>query len=158
MTPINWPKLLGSLLITFGASAIGSYLTTPSIKTWYATINQTSLTPPNWVFGPVWTILFLLMAIALYMVWSDRNKKKTRHQAVRLFFAQLIANVAWSGLFFGLHNIGLAFIEIMFLLILITYCLLAFYRLNKTAGWLLFPYFLWVSFATVLNLSLWLAN
>ena len=158
MTKIDWPKLLGSLAITFGASWLGAYLTTPNIKTWYASINQTSLTPPNWVFAPVWTTLFFLMAVALYIIWSGRNKKKTRRQAVRLFFAQLMANVVWSGLFFGLHDIGLAFLEIIFLLLLITYCLLAFYRLNKTAGWLLLPYLLWVSFATVLNMSLWLAN
>lgn len=158
MTKTDWPKLLGSLAITFGAASLGSWLTRPNIQTWYSNINRTSLTPPNWVFAPVWTILFCLMAVALYIVWSGRGKKKTRRQASRLFFGQLMANVAWSGIFFSLYNIGLAFIEIIFLLILITYCVLAFYRLNKVAGWLMFPYFLWVCFATVLNLSLWLAN
>ncbi len=158
MNKIDWPKLLGSLVITFGASWLGSSLTQPSIQGWYANINRTALTPPNWIFAPVWTILFFLMAVALYIIWSGRNKKKTRKKAVQLYFGQLAANVAWSGIFFGLYNIGLAFIEIIFLLILITYCLLAFSRINRAAGWLMFPYFLWVCFATVLNLSLWLVN
>ena len=98
------------------------------------------------------------MAAALSIIWSGRNKKKTRKKAVQLYFGQLAANVAWSGIFFGLQSISLAFIEIVFLLILITYCLVAFSRINRAAGYLILPYFLWVCFATVLNLSLWLIN
>jgi tryptophan-rich sensory protein len=158
MTKIHWPKLLGSLAITFVAGWLGSFLTTPSIKTWYVNINRTGLVPPDYLFAPIWIILFCLMAISLYMIWSGRGKKKARTQATQLFLCQLMANVIWSGIFFGLHNIGLAFIEIIFLLILITYCMLAYYRLNKVAGWLIFPYFLWVSFAITVNFSLWLAN
>jgi len=82
MTKIDWPKLLGSLAITFAAGWLGSSLTAPSIHNWYSTINRTNLTPPNWLFAPVWTILFCLMAIALYLAWSGRGKKKTRHKLV----------------------------------------------------------------------------
>jgi tryptophan-rich sensory protein len=158
MPKIHWPKLLGSLAITFFAGWLGSLLTTPSIKTWYINLNRTGFVPPDWLFAPIWTILFCLMAVSLYIIWSGRGKKKARAQAIQLFSCQLMANVIWSGIFFGLHNIGLAFIEIIILLILITYCMFVFYRLNKIAGWLMFPYFLWVSFAITLNFSLWLAN
>jgi tryptophan-rich sensory protein len=158
MNKIDWPKLLTSGLSVLAASILGGIVTASTVTTWYPTINKTALTPPSWVFGPVWSVLFIMMAIALYLVWSGRNKKKTRKKAVILFFGQLAANVAWSSIFFGLKNIGLAFIEILFLIILITYCLLAFSRLNKAAGWLMFPYLLWVCFASTLNLSLWLAN
>ncbi|HOF79824.1 MAG TPA: tryptophan-rich sensory protein [bacterium] len=157
MNKIDWPKLIGSLVITLGAGWLGSSLTRPN-NSWYANINRTVLTPPNWLFAPVWTILFCLMAAALYIIWSGRNKKKTRKKAVQLYFGQLAANIAWSGIFFGLQSISLAFIEIVFLLILITYCLVAFSRINRAAGYLMLPYFLWVCFATVLNLSLWLIN
>lgn len=158
MSKIDWPKLLTAIISVLIASTLGGLLTAASVTNWYPNINKTALTPPSWLFGPVWSVLFIMMAIALYLAWSGRNKQKTRHKAAYLFFGQLAANVAWSGIFFGLQQIGLAFIEIIFLLILITYTLLAFYRLNKTAGWLMMPYFLWVCFAATLNFSLWLAN
>ena len=151
-------RIILCVIICLAVGYLSSIVTQSSIKTWYPTITKPSFNPPNWVFAPVWTTLFFLMAVALYIIWSGRNKKKTRKKAVQLYFGQLAANVAWSGIFFGLHSIGLAFIEIIFLLILITYCLLAFSRINRAAGWLMFPYFLWVCFATVLNLSLWLVN
>lgn len=158
MSKIDWPKLLTAIISVLIASTLGGLLTAASVTNWYPNINKTALTPPSWLFGPVWSVLFIMMAIALYLAWSGRNKQKTRRKAAYLFFGQLAANVAWSGIFFGLQQIGLAFIEIIFLLILITYTLLAFYRLNKTAGWLMMPYFLWVCFAATLNFSLWLAN
>lgn len=158
MAKIDWPKLLGSFAITLATSWLGSLLTRPNIETWYVNIQKTSLTPPNQIFAPVWITLFVLMAIALYIIWSGRGKARTRRQAKLLFIAQLMANIAWSAIFFNLHRIGWSLVEIIFLDIMVTYCLLTFHKINRLAGWLMLPYLIWICFATVLNFSLWLAN
>jgi tryptophan-rich sensory protein len=145
---------LGSNLV----GSIGAIFTSPQITAWYANVAKPSFNPPNWIFGPVWTLLFSLMGIAFYLIirngWSSRNVKI----AVAIFAFQFALNVLWSFLFFGLENPFLAFIEIIFLWLLILATILAFYKVDKIAAYLLVPYILWVSFAAFLNYSIWILN
>lgn len=151
---VKKPKLLLlSILLTEGSGIIGSFATQSSVKTWYQTINKPSFTPPSWVFAPVWTTLFVLMGIALYIVWA---KKEMR--LVKLFVIHLFFNILWSYFFFGLQNPGLALIEIIFLILLVAYLTYRFLKVNKWAGILLIPYLLWTTFATFLNYSIWSLN
>jgi len=158
MEKINWPKLLGSLIITFGVSWIGSIITRPQIASWYQYLKKTPLTPPSWIFAPVWTILFLMMAIAFYLIWSENNKRGTRRTARVLFYLQLLCNTLWSLTFFALHRIGLAILVITILIVAIVSCLRSFYFLNKKAGWLLLPYLVWTCYAAIINISFFLVN
>jgi tryptophan-rich sensory protein len=151
-------KLVLSFLVTFAAAAIGSLFTFKSIPTWYATLHPTSLTPPNWVFGPVWTILYILMAIAAYLVWKNISKQKKVGQAMNLFYLQLVLNALWSILFFGQHLILAAFIEIILLWFAIILTIIWFSKVSRAAAWLMAPYILWVSFAGILNFMVYLAN
>jgi len=144
-----------SLLSPFLFAFIGQVFTTPSISTWYATLNKLSFSPPNWLFGPVWTILYLLMGISLYLIWS---KSKKNFFLVKLFYLHLAINSLWSILFFGLKNPTLALIDIIALFAFIVFFVYKFYPINKTASYLLLPYLLWVSFASILNLSIVLLN
>jgi len=149
--------LIGFILITFIAAFIGSLFTTPSIASWYRNLNKPSFAPPNFLFAPVWTILFFLMAIAAFLVWQNKNNPQAK-KALIFYFVQLAFNSLWSIIFFGLHNPGVAFLEIIILWILILLTLIKFYKIQKIAGLLLVPYLLWVSFASFLNLFVWLLN
>ena len=150
-------KFFICLIVPQIAAILGSLATTPNITGWYTNLNKPSFNPPNWVFGPVWTLLFILMGIALYLVWMEKIKiNKTN--AYLFFYLQLAFNVIWSVLFFTLHNPLYAFIEIIFLWILILLNIIYFYRINKLAGWLLLPYILWVSFAAFLNYNIFILN
>ncbi|MBW2966057.1 tryptophan-rich sensory protein [Candidatus Woesearchaeota archaeon] len=149
-------KLIISIIIPFLASAIGSLFTASSVSTWYVELIKPSFNPPSWVFGPVWTLLYLLMGIALYLIWVDKAKNKEK--AYWTFGIQLGLNALWSILFFGLRNPLLAFIEIIVLWIAILMTIIYFYRINKKTIYLLLPYILWVSFAAVLNFSLMILN
>lgn len=151
---VDFVKLIASLLMCYAAAFIGSFFTFQSIPTWYASIQKPWFNPPNWVFGPVWTLLYTLMGVSLYLVWMKHKDKK----ALYLFGVQLVLNIVWSLIFFGLHNIGLAFIEIVFLWMAIAVTIGSFMKISKTAGLLLIPYLLWVSFAAVLNLYIWQLN
>lgn len=151
-------KFFISILICQLAGLVGSFFTTPAIATWYATLIKPSFNPPNWLFAPVWTTLFLFMGIALYLIWQKDLKDKAVKFAMWLFGIQLVFNILWSVLFFGLQQPLLAFIEIIVLWILILLTIIKFYKLDKVAGILLIPYILWVSFAAVLNFSLWQLN
>lgn len=151
-------KLLISIIICESAGIIGSIFTSSSIPTWYAGIAKPIFSPPNWVFGPVWTTLFALMGIALFLVWRKGFDKKEVRMAVLVFGLQLALNISWSIIFFGLENPGLAFAEIIFLWISIVATIISFYKIDKTAGYLLIPYILWVSFAAFLNYSIWVLN
>ena len=155
---VNIPKLVVTLVIPFLAAAVGSVFTSPSIPTWYAGLVKPAFSPPNWLFGPVWTILYLLMGISLYMIWSRGLKKKGVKVAMYLFLAQLALNSLWSILFFGLQSPMLAFGEIVVLWIFILATILKFYPISRNAGLLLVPYILWVSFAAFLNLNILLLN
>lgn len=158
MTKNNYYKLFASLFICLLAGFIGSLFTTPAITTWYATLTKPSFNPPNWIFAPVWTTLFILMGLALYLVWSRGLAERKNKIAFWLFRIHLLVNIFWSVAFFGLHNPGLAFGIIVVLWLMIAYLITIFYEINKKAGWLLLPYLLWVSFATLLNFAIWRLN
>lgn len=147
-------KLVISLIIPLLAGFVGSLFTNPTIKAgWYATLIKPELTPPSWVFPVVWTILFILMGIALYLVWQKPQHPKFRLASL-LFTAQLILNVWWSLLFFYQQRPSWALLEIVPLWFFILFTLLTFKKIDRRAGWLLLPYILWVTFATYLNYSI----
>jgi tryptophan-rich sensory protein len=151
-TKFNPLKLLLCILITEGTGILGSIFTSSSVKTWYVTdITKSSLNPPSWVFAPVWTLLFLLMGIALYLVWQKKNN-------LFWFWVQLTLNLFWSVLFFGLHSPRLAFYEILILWFAILMTIIRFRQYHKTASILLWPYLAWVSFASFLNYSIMILN
>lgn len=149
-------KFITSIIICQAAGVIESVFTVKSVSTWYVTLNKPAFNPPNWIFGPVWIGLYFLMGIALFLIWNQELMPKKK--AMTIFFFQLGLNTLWSILFFGLKSPGLAFLEIIFLLIAILIAILFFYRISKTAAFLLVPYILWVAFATILNFSIWRLN
>jgi translocator protein len=148
--------LLISLALPFAAGLIGSLATGPAIDTWYATLTKPSFSPPNWIFGPVWTILYLLMGIALYRIISKVGN--WQHGAVKLFLIHLALNAFWSIAFFGLNNPLLGLLVIVVLLVIIAIIIKQFYKLDKLAAYLLIPYLAWVAFATMLNFAIWQLN
>lgn len=147
-----------SLVICQSAGLIGSFFTTPQIFSWYSTLVKPSFNPPNWVFGPVWTLLYVLMGISLYLVWQGSGEAKLKQAAIVAFVGQLILNIFWSICFFGFQQPFLALIEIIVLALNIILTIYLFSRLNKKAAYLLIPYILWVSFAAVLNFAIWYLN
>ena len=153
---INWLLLIGFIILCNVIGALGA-LWTSADSEWYQTIAKPTFNPPSWIFGPVWTLLFTLMGIALYMVWVARLSQM-RTRALILFGAQFVLNILWSYLFFGINNPFASFIEILVLEALIILTIVAFYKVNKTAGYLLIPYALWVGFASFLNYSIWMLN
>ncbi len=156
MTKINWFKLFLAILLCQGAGLIGSIFTSQSVATWYLTLQKPSFNPPSWVFAPVWTVLFLLMGISLYIVWQKgalKNKK-----AIIFFIIQLALNIAWSFCFFYLQNPLAGLIEILILWLFIILTIFYFFKISKLAAYLLLPYLLWVSFAAILNYYLYMLN
>lgn len=147
----NLTKLILSIAICEGAGLIGSVFTFSAIPNWYITLNKPTFSPPNFLFGPVWTTLYFLMGISLYLIWEKKN-------SLKLFWIHLFFNASWSIAFFGLRNPLLGLINILILWILIIMVLYKFWKINKTAGLLLLPYLVWVSFATYLNYSIWIIN
>ena len=153
---MDWKKLVVALVICQMAGFTGALFTTTGEGSWYSTVNKPDFNPPNWVFAPVWTTLYLLMGVALFLVW-DKGFKKNK-TAIYLFGIQLELNVLWSILFFGLSNPGAAFIEIIFLWAAILATILKFWKVSKPAAWMLVPYLAWVSFASLLNFAIWTLN
>jgi benzodiazapine receptor len=151
-------KLIISVVICQLAGVIGSIFTRPAIPTWYASLNKPAFNPPNWVFSPVWITLYILMGIAAFLVWSKGLNVRHVKLALVLFAVQLILNALWSAVFFGLKSPLLGLFVIVILWIAILFTILNFYKVSGTAGFLLIPYILWVSFASVLNFSLWRLN
>lgn len=149
--------LLGFLVACFAAAGLGSLVTTPRIDGWYAELDKPFFNPPSWVFGPVWTVLFLAMAVAGWLVWRKKGFSGARI-ALTLFGIQLFLNVLWSTLFFGLKSPGAALVEIVVLWVAILGTTLAFRQTSRTAAALLIPYLAWVAFAAVLNLGIWYLN
>ncbi len=158
MNRVKILKLIASILICQGVGSIGALFTSPAISTWYTTIQKPSFNPPNWIFAPVWTLLFLMMGISLYFVWSKGWEDKKIKIAVFIFSAQIALNIFWSLLFFGLQSPFYAFIEIIILWLAILLTIISFYKISKIATYLLLPYILWVSFAAVLNFSILILN
>ncbi|HLP59213.1 MAG TPA: TspO/MBR family protein [Candidatus Deferrimicrobium sp.] len=151
-------KLIFSLAICQLAGIIGGFFNAASNRNWYLTLNKPSFNPPNWVFGPVWVSLYLLMGIALFLVWITDSPGNIKQAAMIFFFIQLVFNTVWSFFFFFLENPYLALVDIVLLLIFILLTLWKFYSVNRTAGFLLLPYLLWVGFAALLNYSIWILN
>jgi len=146
---LNYPLLAGCIALPLLVAVIGAAFTTPEIPTWYATLSKPSFNPPNWLFGPVWTVLYILQGIALYLIISAKSKHISR--AVVLFMLQLILNLLWSIVFFGLHQPLWALIEIMFLWLFVLATMLEFFKHSPPAGKLLLPYLAWISFAMALT-------
>jgi tryptophan-rich sensory protein len=143
------------LIATLAVGASASVFTEPSIPTWYAGLVRPAIAPPNWVFAPVWTTLYVLMAVAAWRVWRITG---TRSVEMLAFAVQLVFNFAWSAIFFWMHQIGAAFGEIVLLDLAILYTTLLFLRRDRIAGLLMLPYLGWVLFATVLTRAFWLLN
>lgn len=161
----NFLLLVGFILLAQSAGLIGSYFTFPAIETWYAELNKPFFSPPNSIFGPVWTILYTLMGIAAYWIYKKgqklkhvAGKKRQVKEALYVFYFQLALNSLWSILFFGFHSPLWALIEIFVLWIAIAVTIHRFARVKITAAFLLLPYILWVSFALMLNLAIVLLN
>ncbi len=150
--------LVVCIAIPLLVGVIGSVFTMSEITTWYAGLQKPPFNPPDWIFGPVWTLLYILMGIALWFVLREGTGKRDVRVAAILFAAQLVANLIWSVLFFGMHQIAASSIEVLILLGLIVATIVAFRRISTTAGWLLVPYLCWTTFATVLTFSIWLLN
>ena len=140
------------------AGIVGSVFTMPSIPGWYAGLAKPSFNPPNWIFGPVWTLLYAMMGLAAYLVYEKGFKRPEVKKALAVFAAQLVMNTLWSIVFFGAHRILGAAVVIVLLWAMILATILLFHRISKAAAYLLVPYILWVSFATVLNASLYVLN
>jgi tryptophan-rich sensory protein len=157
MTPRPIVRLALSVAVSFSAGLIGSLFTGPAVATWYGSISKPAWTPPSFLFGPVWSALYLMMGIAAWLVWRKAGLSGAP-RAMLLFGMQLIANAAWSAIFFGLRRFDLAFVEIIVLWALILATATAFWRHDARAGLLLIPYLLWVSFAGALNLAIWRLN
>lgn len=149
-----WLVLIGFLLLSFMAAALGAIYPPGE---WYAGLVKPAWNPPNWVFGPVWTLLYFCIGLSGWLVWREAGWRSAA-PALAVYGLQLILNAAWSWLFFGLHRPGLAFAEIVVLWLGILATVLLFKRLSRPAAWLLLPYLCWVGFAGVLNLSLWQLN
>ncbi|MFD2532453.1 TspO/MBR family protein [Gracilimonas halophila] len=153
-----WVKITIGILICNGVGLLASSVTLDAIPGWYAQLNKPSFNPPNWLFGPVWTVLYTLMGISGAAIWEAGAHRPEVKKALNLFAVQLGLNGIWSYLFFGYQNPLFAFIEILCLLIAISVTILHFKKIKPWAAWLLLPYLLWVSFAAILNFSIYLLN
>lgn len=150
----DWIGLVVFLAVCYLVAAIGSLFTTPAIPGWYATLPRPSWTPPSWVFGPVWTLLYTLMAIAAWLVWRRRNVTAVT-VPITLFAVQLGLNLAWTLIFFGRRQVGLGLFDIVLLWVAILATIIAFWRVSRAAAGLMIPYLLWVSYAATLNYGIW---
>lgn len=155
--PKQWPVLLGFVALCFAVAALGGAVTVPNIPVWYAALNKPSFVPPNWVFGPAWTVLYAMMAAAVWLAWRAAGPGR-RGAPIGLFLVQLALNALWSQLFFGAHLLLPALIDIALLWIAIVATIVAFWPVSRTAAFLLLPYLAWVSFASLLNASVWRLN
>jgi benzodiazapine receptor len=150
-------KFIISIVVPLAIGGISGIATAGEINGWYSSLNKPSFNPPNWLFGPVWTSLYLFMGISLFMVWKETSSRQ-RNSALLIFCIQLLLNFLWSFLFFYFKNIGIALIEIFLLWILIILMIRSFYIVNKIAALMNTPYLLWVTFASILNLAYFILN
>ena len=151
-------KLFISILVPFLVGAVAGLFTSSGVNGWYAVANKPWFNPPNWIFAPVWTLLYIMMGIAFFLVWKASADKNVKQTAMIMFSIQLILNFFWSFIFFKLQQPGWAFAEIILMWVMILLTILWFGKISAMAAWLLVPYICWVSFATVLNYSIWKLN
>ena len=151
-------KLTISILTCLILGGLSGISTTSAITGWYSTLIKPPFNPPNWVFGPAWTLLYILMGISFALIWNKGIEKKEIKNALGIFVFQLILNLVWSLLFFSMQNPAIAFIDIVILWLAIILTIKKFLPINRTAAYLLIPYLLWVSFASLLNVSIWYLN
>jgi tryptophan-rich sensory protein len=151
---MNWLLIIAFVVVCELVGISGSIFTVRAIPTWYAQLRKPTFSPPNWLFGPAWTILYALQGIAAYLVFQQTGNGL----AFALFIFQLLLNACWTPLFFGAKRIGAALAELIVLLIFIVITTTLFFNINATAGWLMIPYAAWVAFATTLNYEIWRLN
>ena len=151
-------KLVVSIIACLAAGAIGSIFTRQAIPTWYATLEKPAFNPPNWLFAPAWTLLYIMMGIAAFLVWRKGLENRQVRVALIVFLVQLVLNALWSVAFFGLESPVYGLIVIAALWVAILFTVWKFYRISLAASVLMWPYLLWVTFAAVLNSSIWLLN
>ena len=151
-------KVIISLAVTFSAPVIASLVSNPGASDWYSNLDKPSFTPPGWIFGPVWTVLYTLMAASTVIVWQKGLASAEVRMALIHYLVQLFLNALWTPLFFGFEMPLLAFIDIVLLWAAIILTVLAFLRVSRYAGFLMVPYLVWTTFAAVLNFSLWFLN
>lgn len=154
----NTAKCIISIAATVGIGSLGGLFTFPEIQHWYAGLTKPSWNPPNWIFGPVWTTLYLLMGIAVYRVWRAGANSSLVKSALALFIVQFVLNFFWSIIFFRYHQLLGAFVELLAMWGAIFATIIAFSKVDKLAAWLLVPYISWVSFAGILNYTIWRLN
>lgn len=154
----NTLKLIIAVALPLVVGATSGFFTMTGVESWYQTINKPSWNPPNWVFGPVWTTLYILMGVALFLVWKADTSAELKKIAISLFAVQLVFNFFWSFIFFYLQQPGWAVLELAIMWIFILLTIFAFAQVSKTAAWLLVPYISWVSFAGILNYTIWKLN
>jgi tryptophan-rich sensory protein len=150
-------RFIASVVLPLGLGAVAGMFTAQAVPEWYETLNRPSFNPPDWLFGPVWTALYILMGVSLFLIWKQEASRE-RNLAIMVFMIQLLLNSGWSIIFFHFNMIGLAFIEIIVLWIAIVITLVLFYRIKPLASYINIPYLLWVTFAAVLNGSYYILN
>lgn len=156
--PRAWLEMLGAVALCEIVGGLAAWVTQTSVTTWYPTLAKPSFTPPDWLFAPVWTVLYAMMGIAAVLVWWRRSEDSTSRGALLLFVTQLVLNGAWSFAFFGARSPTLGLVVIVALWGVLARTAERFFRVRAAAGWLLVPYLLWVTYAGALNLGIWVLN
>ena len=151
-------KLFIAILICEGTGIISGLIANTGLNAWFGTLNKPSWNPPAYLFAPVWTMLYLLMGISLWLIWKSNTPVPQKINLIILFSLQLFLNFWWSIIFFKFHSPALAFIDIILMLTIILLTIINFSKFSKAAAWLLVPYIAWVSFATILNFTIWILN
>ena len=151
-------KLIISIAIPLAVGGIAGIFTSSSVNGWFTTITKPSFNPPNWLFAPVWTALYIMMGIAFFLIWKSDAATKIKNAAMGLFFLQLAFNFLWSFIFFYAHQPGWALVDILLMWLAILCTIIYFTKISAIATWLMVPYICWVSFATVLNYAIWKLN
>lgn len=152
------PRFIISVMIPLMVGAIAGFFTSESVNSWYVNVNKPSFNPPSWLFAPVWTALYLMMGIAFYLVWKAAVTDALKKQAMTFYAVQLFLNFIWSFIFFYLQQPGWAMVDIVLMWIMILLTIIWFGKISPVAAWLLVPYICWVSFAALLNYSIWKLN
>lgn len=155
---MNLKRLIVSLTLPQAAGALGAYFTSAAIATWYVTLEKPVFNPPNWLFGPVWLVLYVLMGLAIYGVWQSKKEGVTKRRAMTTFWIHLLLNAIWPIVFFSLKNLGLALVNIILVWSMIIVLIVQFWKIDRRSSYLLMPYLVWVSYATTLNAWIWVVN